>query len=111
MAATCNYQNLGIRLFVSRKDFLTMLSQNWIFADLYYRGDIVAEKAVYCSLSDPALQFLREVYAGELEAIDVVKRQKQDEANEKVKTQKKEALLAQEPGLPDPADHDVPAEG
>jgi len=103
MAATCTYQNLGIRLFVSRKDFLTMLDQNWIFADLYYRGDIVAERAVYVSLSDPALQFLREVYAGELAAIDVVKRQKQDAVNEKIKTQKKEALLGQEPGLPDPA--------
>jgi len=107
MAATATYQSLGIRLFVSRKDFLTMLDQNWIFADLYCRGDIVAEKAVYVSLSDPALQFLREVYAADLEAIDVGKREVQDRYNETTKTKKKEALLGQEHGLPDPAP-DVP---
>jgi hypothetical protein len=105
MAATCTYQNLGIRLFVSRKDFLAMLDQNWIFADLYYRGDIVAERAVYVSLSDPALQFLREVYAGELEAIDVLKRQKKDDLNEKAKTKEKEALLGKQTRLPSAADH------
>lgn len=107
MAATVAYHNLGIRLFVSRQDFLTMLDQNWIFADLYCQGKIVAEKAVYVSLSDPALQFLREVYTKNREAIDVVMREKQDQYNEAHKTKKKEAILAQEPGLPDPAP-DVP---
>jgi hypothetical protein len=107
MAATVTYQNLGVRMFVSRQDFLTMLDQNWIFADLYCRGKIVAEKAVYCSLSDPALQFLREVYAGDLKAIDVAKREAQDQHNEATKTKKKEAQLGEERGLPDPAP-DVP---
>lgn len=111
MGATATYQNLGLRLFVSRKDMITILDQNWIFCDLYYRGEIVAERAVYISLSDPALQFLREVYAGELQAIDALKREKSDRNNEATKIQKKEALLAEKSGLPNPADDVHPLSG
>jgi len=82
MGATANYQNLGLRIYITRDDFKNLIENGIWFCDLWYRGEFAGETAVFVSLSAPARELLQGWYNGERQVIDAAKRDQADKYRE-----------------------------
>jgi hypothetical protein len=82
MGRTANYQNLGLRIFITRDDFLVLLRDGEVFCDLWYRGAFVGDEQVYVLVSPQTQELLTEWYNNERQALDPLKRAREDKYRE-----------------------------
>jgi hypothetical protein len=74
MASEAQFQNLGLKVYITRDDFLVLLGKGEVYADLWYRKELALEGQVYVTVSPEALEALTEWYNGERSLIDQLKR-------------------------------------
>jgi len=105
MGRTALFQNLGLRIYITRDDFVALIANGHMFCDLWYRGVFAAGDCVHVSLDFLSGAQLQEWYDNERQVIDTAKRAQQDKHNELYLSKRKAGKIGKRKRVQRATDH------
>lgn len=105
MTAKAMYVNSGLRLFITREDFLQLLETSNKFCNLYILTHSLDTDGVLISLTFEAREILRQAYMAERTAFAQAAVDHRMHPPAKRPTKKRRKHAKTNAGVPDPADH------